>query len=635
MKKFISIRHSIKNNAIFNNFYYKVCFIIFIFLFCLLLYSASIGNIISDNAYKIQNFESISINLESSSEPIRISNNGIFSLYANGGGNGSISNPWIIENYTITSNNQSEILISISGTTDFFIIRNCILIGGACAINLINSANAMIENNTIIGTFYNSIYVYGNFENVTIKDNKINQCLLNEDSIACILVDYAKNVSIINNEIFNNTNFGESCIKYRDALYGTISSNIIHDNMIGGITLGNCNNMEILNNTISNSSIGIKGESSKNVIISYNVISGCNIGLSFLCHNISINFNTIFNNNFGIQTIESRNYNISFNNFIENGISDYFNNNIHILSYNCTGIIDSNFYHSNNLLDLNNDGISDIPMVFSIDNISDIHPKMNYYNLSNINYFTRPILYKINNELLEGEPYTGIYTLNWNKSIYYSTESVIPSITYSIWISNDYESTWSRISDYIEETTFSFNSSVYENGLNYSIKIMANNSLNQSSQIIIKNFLILKNIERPKILNLENNQKLYGKVYIKFSPIQINLPLEIKYTLFALSLIDHLFNISYSTSDFFIIDTKNFNFGKNYYFYFYIKAELYYNGNFYGYIDSDKILVLVIKEIDEIYSTWIILILSFISLSIIIYRWNKNFKKELRELEIS
>ena len=87
--------------------------------------------------------------------PIRIDSNADFTG-ANGvtGGNGTPTNPWIIENYEIDGTGYKS-CIYIGNTTDYFVIRDC-----------------YIHDATNIEGFYTGTYLY-NTQNGTIFKNRV------------------------------------------------------------------------------------------------------------------------------------------------------------------------------------------------------------------------------------------------------------------------------------------------------------------------------------------------------------------------------------------------------------------------------------------------------------------------------
>jgi len=80
---------------------------------------------------------------------IYINGNSDLASAANGGGDGSASNPYIIENYAISAASANG--IDIRNTTAYFIVRNCLVENGGdsySGIYLENVINGRIENNT-------------------------------------------------------------------------------------------------------------------------------------------------------------------------------------------------------------------------------------------------------------------------------------------------------------------------------------------------------------------------------------------------------------------------------------------------------------------------------------------------------
>lgn len=63
-------------------------------------------------------------------------------------GNGSLTNPFLIQNYYLNLSNQSLIGINIQNTTYHFVIENVTIIGGSAGFLLNGVTNAHIRNNT-------------------------------------------------------------------------------------------------------------------------------------------------------------------------------------------------------------------------------------------------------------------------------------------------------------------------------------------------------------------------------------------------------------------------------------------------------------------------------------------------------
>ncbi|MHA1338819.1 MAG: right-handed parallel beta-helix repeat-containing protein [Promethearchaeota archaeon] len=577
--------------------------------------------------------ENLKISPSTSTGIIDINNNSMFSSYANGGGNGTRQNPWLIENLTLSCDNSTLALIRIKNTTDFFIIKNCLLVGGGNAIFLEDVSNGLVQNNNITNTTYSSIYIAGLSENITIEKNKISQSI-KQFSVACILVDYAKNVSIIGNEIFNNTHFGESAIKFRDASNGTVSSNIIYNNIFDGIIFGHCYDMIVKNNTIFNVTNGIYPQSSWNITLLSNQIYNNYIGIRITgIENYTIYFNTIYNNSkFGIELRKVKNFNISFNNFIENGIIE---NNasllLPIVLNDSNGIIDSNFYHIHaiNCSDENNDGILDRPYNIKDSNFTDNHPKAHFLNYSDINYLTIPIFKSIVCESTLGTFFSGNITIEWLPSIFY-TLSLNSKITYSIWISKN-KNSWTKISDFIEDTIFSFNSTNLDDELNYYIRILANNSLGQSSQVIISDINILNDVIPPRIISPSEGSILREYQMFKWELANISLYPDLIYKVYYLEWGHNKVELASTVLNHALIDTRLVSNETDLNVKFIVCAEI--PGGLE--VCSKIITVKIVNSNEDLYSMFILPPIFLIPILVGFIYWFKNYKKNIMRFQIS
>lgn len=96
-------------------------------------------------------------------------------------GNGTYSNPWIIENLSITSYSYVDhdggigfFCVYIYNTTDYFIIQNCYIsnISSSYAIKLFQVSNGIIQNNTVEENQYTGIIAHSS-SNINITSNII------------------------------------------------------------------------------------------------------------------------------------------------------------------------------------------------------------------------------------------------------------------------------------------------------------------------------------------------------------------------------------------------------------------------------------------------------------------------------
>ncbi len=145
----------------------------------------------------ISNCENVTVYSIMQFRRITITNNSDFPTYASSG-NGSSANPWIIENYNIDGAERP--CISISDTTDHFVLQNSFVYGGSSGIILKNVVNGQLFNNT----------AYTN-NNAFLLNGSVNNLLLNNtarfNNIGFYLTSSDGN-DLINNKAYNNSGFG-------------------------------------------------------------------------------------------------------------------------------------------------------------------------------------------------------------------------------------------------------------------------------------------------------------------------------------------------------------------------------------------------------------------------------------------
>ena len=284
-------------------------------------------------------------------DPFRIDSNGDFAANANGGGDGSAVNPWIIENYNIYGTGYGY-CIYIGNTTDHFIIRDSKL-QDASGVNslpffpnvglvLFNVQNGTFENNIVTSNDWFGIYSeFSNFNKIINNSitsnvecainliNSNNNLIANNTALfnfwACeISIASSDNNKIINNTISgngvgievtsgigntidNNTVYGNVyAIELRSSSnYNNVTSNIIYDNMEGLTIVSSSNNIIAYNNISTHSGTGLNIGGTANTI-QYNTVMDNDNGIYFLWSNgNSANDNTLINNNRGISVLYS------------------------------------------------------------------------------------------------------------------------------------------------------------------------------------------------------------------------------------------------------------------------------------------------------------------------------------------
>ncbi|KKK47053.1 hypothetical protein LCGC14_3159070, partial [marine sediment metagenome] len=187
-------------------------------------------------------------------------------------GNGTESEPYIIENITIDGQNLDK-GIAIYNSDVHFIIRNSTFYNATTSvigagIKLVNVINGRIINNTFFNN-YNGIYLNRSSSDNTISGNKV----YNNGYSGIHLVDKSKNNIILENTIYNNYNGITISSSFFDRCeYNTISKNYISNNTQKGIFIKESDNNDITENIISNNKrkgIRIQWSSSNNIYKNY------------------------------------------------------------------------------------------------------------------------------------------------------------------------------------------------------------------------------------------------------------------------------------------------------------------------------------------------------------------------------
>ena len=431
----------------------------------------------------ISSKSSISLNY-SISNPKIITKNSQFSLHGFSG-NGTIEDPYIIENLSI-SNNTSDLIV-IESTTVYFIIRNCFLnsINNSFnGISLENVSNGLLVNNTIINA-YSGIYLISSTYN-TIVNNTVRDCSYS----GLFLNDSARNL-FIKNKIIDNY----QGITFRSfSKLNSIDKNIILSGSIGIHFKTSCSNNNITNNIISfNADKGIYffSGSARNIIsnnslrnndcgiftfyssdnnITSNIIENNRIGIhiTHLSTRIIVTNNIIRNNSFfGLQIGYIDDYEgvtyclITRNTFTDNGIvnnsqaSDYESYNTFILNYWSDWISPDN--------DI--DGIVDIPYIIDGNNDNnDYYPLVSDNKNISFHFLNEPIIHIPNIEQFG----IGLIHVKWMPAV----DSFGFSVFYSLFYTNDEGDTWITLTNNSLNTIYYWNATLFDSGC-YQLKVIA------------------------------------------------------------------------------------------------------------------------------------------------------------------
>jgi parallel beta-helix repeat protein len=264
--------------------------------------------------------------------PIYINGNENFTS-ANGvtGGNGTESDPYMIEGWDINASSANG--IEIRNTDAYFIIRNCYVHDGNYydndGIYFNNVQNGVVEStismNNRIGVYLSSSNrnnLYGN----NLSDNW--------DWGICL--ENSSNNDIYNNDAWNNQD-NDLCYSSAGIFLAYSSSNNIHNNIAStndwGIVLGHSSsNNNIHHNIVSNNGRGISLYSSSNNNIHNNTASNNGEDGVYL---YSSSYNSFVSNNISynsccveIYSSSSKNNTFHHNNFVSSGVVNVINNGV-------------------------------------------------------------------------------------------------------------------------------------------------------------------------------------------------------------------------------------------------------------------------------------------------------------------
>lgn len=259
---------------------------------------------------------------------ISIHNNTHFSTLAalNGwSGNGSAALPYHISNYEIAGG-YTQTLISISNTSVFFEITDCLLHFGTTAIFFSNVTHGTIQNCTILDNSDKGVYLYNSSE------IRIHQNVVNTSGALGILSDNSNRTFITSNFIYDHDQQGI-------ALWGSsllnLTSNVILSSRNHGISLELSSNCTLQNNTVRDSdSDGILLLESNFVnltdnILLYNGYYGIKLERSSYCSFVN---NTCIGQYYGGVGLISSNYTTIETLNVSNSIYGISGNLLHHLS---------------------------------------------------------------------------------------------------------------------------------------------------------------------------------------------------------------------------------------------------------------------------------------------------------------
>ncbi len=250
---------------------------------------------------------------------INISSDDDFSQFS---GSGTLDNPFVIEGLNITTNDTYGIYIV--NTSKYFVIQNCYIHADETAIYIGNiaSGTGKIINNTCAHNSYGT-YIKNSRETVIVNNTYIknsldiflynsrstkinNNTCINAKWISIFIIDSRfsrlTNNTLLNagikildlNEYYSTYLLKNNTVNGKQIGYFVSQQNIIIDKPnYGQLMFINCTNVEIQNQIISNISIGIYIENSRNITLYNNTcVNNNDIGISLF----NSSHSTIINN---------------------------------------------------------------------------------------------------------------------------------------------------------------------------------------------------------------------------------------------------------------------------------------------------------------------------------------------------
>jgi len=265
-------------------------------------------------------------------------------------GEGTIEDPYLIENRIINSSNSHGILIK--GTYKYFVIRNCEIYSANYCIYLLDVfyGTAIIEDNLCI--------------NLNIDDP-------NMRNIYGIRVKHSSGTKIIDNRIICN----DTTLQYQYGIFIYLSEDVwIENNHVSyyryALYIDESSSLIIIRNLFTNNRYSIDANFSNNLMITLN-----NFSKNFCAYMATatdyVGFykNTIFNNTYGMWFFDYSNHTINGNlvSFCEktglilsypiffNVFENLFTNNYELVIYTYAGF--GSYIHHNNFINNNLNGL--------------------------------------------------------------------------------------------------------------------------------------------------------------------------------------------------------------------------------------------------------------------------------------
>jgi parallel beta-helix repeat protein len=325
-------------------------------------------------------------------------------------GNGTHSNPYIIENLSITFSSVTS-LINIQNTDVHFLIKNCVLTGGNVGIYMNNITNGQISTVTILNSTEDGIEIRYS-SNMTITENVILNCGTTIFSRGILVID-TDNSNFTSNVISENLGGGLGFIQdeYPDfniSENNIISNNFFHKNRRHGLVLWSAGFFIVERNDFLDNNLG------------------------------------------GTPTVvKSQAYDVGLN-------------------YGFNNLISHNYWDDWTGLDDNDDGIIDEPYpIDGYSNNSDPYPLMSLANPeeNRIHFLIKPRIIIPNG----GEELQGHINVSWMVS----KDSFNHPVNYDLLYSPNAGSNWIELASGLNATNYLWNTTKEKDGDNCLIKVIA------------------------------------------------------------------------------------------------------------------------------------------------------------------
>jgi parallel beta-helix repeat protein len=481
---------------------------------------------------------------------IHISNDSDFASQAMANlwnGNGSVSDPYIIEGLNITT--IGSFAIHIGNTTVYFEIRGCLIIGGTTGILLENVTHAKVWNTTIRYSLNSGILILES-NNVKVTNNTIvgisgigdediaglyslgsNHCEFSNNTIEAvigwnILIDYSHNCSITDNNL--STAYYDG-IRLRDSSENNITLNEITHSNLSGIKLGNSHKCRIENNIVEYSEgDGISIEASSSCIIVENVVHESGFYSLDLAGDASdIIANTFYKSQIQGLRIQSDNNFVTNNNFIENNLAFTIFSS-YLADVGLNNDITGNYYDVWTWPDEDENNIVDRPYPYG-DEESDPEPHVKGFQTNLMHILTKPRLI-CPNETIAGEKFWGPVQLIWSVS----SDTFGHDATYNVSVSNNGGTSWIEIGHDLLDTNLEWNSSEYTESAEYRFKVIAQctdglvSEYTTGVEYEVKNH----NLSAPTVLTPNGGESIFGNYDITWSDAVESWGLPVTYDIY-------------------------------------------------------------------------------------------------------